>query len=175
MAKLSLTLAVSPGNWRLFNARRSDPAFAKFAEKVLERDNHTCQYCGFQAKQFQEVINQDNNYQNNKLSNLATACCFCAQCSFLEAVGKGDYGGGTLVYLPEMTQEELNGLCHVLFCAISNATSYRNDAQSIYRDLKLRSKPVEEKLGEGLSQPALFGQILLEANIKDRDQKPISS
>jgi len=40
---------------------------------------------------------------------------------FLESVGVGGYGGGALVYIPEIEQVELNVLCHVLFCAITNS------------------------------------------------------
>src|ERR1700730_2887415 len=109
-------LKVQPGAWRLFVTRKEDPAFRKFSEKVFKRDNYTCQYCGFQAKEFQEVVNIDQNYRNNKLTNLVTACCFCAQCFFLDAVGVS-YGGGTLIYMPEISQTELNSFCHILFCA----------------------------------------------------------
>ena len=91
---------------------------------------------------------------------MATSCCFCTQCLFLEAVGKNDYGGGTVIYLPEITQVELNGLCHVLFCAIANATNYRADAQTIYRSFKLRAQPVEEQIGEGMSNPNIAGTII---------------
>lgn len=157
-----LTLQTTPGAWRLFTARKSDPRFIKFSKQVWERDDYSCQYCGFQAQEFQEVVNVDSNYHHNKLSNMATACCFCAQCFFLDAIGKGDYGGGTLIYLPEITQADLNGFCHVLFCAIANATDYRVDAQNIYRILKMRAKIVEQKLGEGMSNPALVGQALVQ-------------
>ncbi len=156
-----LNLSVIPGSFRLFVGRKADKAFTKFQEQVLARDDFSCQFCGFQARQFQEVVNLDKNYNNNRLANIATACCFCSQCFFLEAVGRGDYGGGTLIYLPEISQADLNGLCHVLFCAIANATDYRMDAQNVYRNLKLRSKIVEDKLGEGMSNPALVGQALL--------------
>jgi intracellular multiplication protein IcmJ len=165
-----LSLSAASGTWRIFAARKLDPAFQKFSEKVFERDNYACQFCGFQAHQYQEVVNLDQNYRNNKLENLVTACCFCTQCFFLEAVGKNDYGGGTLIYLPEIKQAELNGLCHVLFCAMANATNYRADAQSIYRSLKLRSQIVEEQMGEGMSNPALFGQVLIEA-LQNEPQK----
>lgn len=169
-----LQLKVIPGAWRLVLARKADKEFEKFSTKVWERDDYTCQYCGFQARQFQEVINIDGNYRNNKLSNLATACCFCAQCFFLEAVGKGEYGGGTLIYMPEISQEDLNGFCHVLFCAIANASEYRTDAQNIYRSLKMRSKLVEEKLGEGMGDPALVGQMLNNLII-NTDETPLPS
>jgi len=166
----SLILSATSGSWLLFVARKVDPTFQRFREKVFERDQHTCQYCGFQAHQYQEVINIDGNYKNNKLSNMLTACCFCTQCLFLEAVGKNDYGGGSLIYLPDLGQADLNGLCHVLFCAIANATSYRTDAQNVYRNLKLRSQQVEEHVGEGMSNPARLGQMLIDANIDDRQQ-----
>lgn len=160
----TLTLHSIPAAWRLFTARKADEKFLKFSQRILERDAYTCQFCGFQARQFQEVVNLDMNYHNNKLSNMVVACCFCTQCFFLESIGKGDYGGGTLIYLPEISQPELNGLCHVLFCAIANATDYRMDAQNIYRTLKMRSKIVDQKLGEGMSNPSLVGQALVQAS-----------
>lgn len=165
-----LILTASPDSWRLFSLRKSDKKFSDFSKKVFERDQYTCQFCGFQATEYQEVVNIDNNYKNNRLSNLLTACCFCAQCSFLEAVGKDDYGGGVLVYLPEITQGELNGFCHVLFCAMANATNYRTYAQEIYRNFKLRAQLVEKQLGEGMSDPSLFGRLLIDAPEKQRIQ-----
>lgn len=161
--RYDLTLTASPGAWRLYSARKADERFQSFEQKVLTRDNYTCQFCGFQAKKFQEIINLDGNYNNNKLNNLVTACCFCSQCFFIESVGVGGYGGGTLIYLPEVTQAELNSFCHVLFCAITNDTGYKNSAQAMYRSFKFRAQPVEEKFGEGTSDPAMFGHLLIDS------------
>lgn len=169
MSKHTITLTAKPGQWRLYAARKNDPAFHDFALRVWERDAYTCQFCGFQAQTFQEVINLDGNYRHNTMDNMMTACCFCAQCFFLEAVGKMDYGGGLLIYLPDIEQTELNGLCHVLFCAMANAMNYRKDAQTIYRNFKSYSKIVEEKLGEKLSNPALLGQALIDSHIENRE------
>lgn len=157
-----------PGAWRVFVARKADPAFKSFAERVLKRDNYACQFCGFQAKDYQEVINLDQNYYNNKMSNLVTACVFCSQCFFLDAVGVGDYGGGNIIYLPEMPQCNLNSFCHVLFCAITNDTGYKTTAQSIYRSLKFRSQLVEEQYGEGTSTPHVLGQLIVESCIEHK-------
>lgn len=168
MSLYPIELSATPDAWRLFSIRKSDPAFQKFSAKVFERDYYTCQFCGFQAMEYQEVINIDQNYRNNKLSNLVTTCCFCAQCFFLETVGKDDYGGGILIYLPEISQGELNGFCHVLFCAMTNTTNYRTDAQEIYRDLKLRAQIVEKQFGENMSDPALLGRMLLDTPEKDK-------
>ncbi len=156
-----LELKIQPNAWRVFAARKADPAFAKFSEKVFRRDNYTCQFCGFQAKEYQEVINRDQNYYNNKLPNMVTACCFCTQCFFLDAVGVS-YGGGTLIYLPEISQASLNSFCHVIFCAITNDTGYRSTAQSIYRSFKFRAQVVEDQFGEGASDPGVFSQLLID-------------
>ena len=158
-----IRLKASAGAWRLYSARQADPRFRAFEKKVFKRDHFTCRFCGFQAQSLQEVVNLDGDYTHNKLTNLVTACCFCSQCFFIESVGVGGYGGGSLIYLPEMSQVALNSLCHVLFCAITNDTGYKSTAQSIYRGLKFRSQPVEEKFGEGTSDPAIFGRLLIDS------------
>jgi intracellular multiplication protein IcmJ len=163
-----LQLAVNLSGWRLYIRRKEDKAFLPVAKRVFERDAYTCQYCGFQAKEFQDVVNVDGNYTNNKLSNMITACCFCVQCLFLQAVGVDEMSGGQLIYLPEMSQADLNSLCHVLFCALGNNTGYQDTAQSIYRSLKFRSQLVENKFGSGTSNPVTMGQILIEY----QDQEP---
>lgn len=161
-----------PGAWRIFSARKGDKLFRAFAQKVYQRDNFTCQFCGFQAKEYQEVVNLNHDYRDNKLSNLVTACCFCAQCLFIESIGVEEYGGGTLICLPEIGQGQLNAFCHVLFCAITNDTGYKSSAQTIYRTFKFRSQMVEDKYGEGSSDPAAFAQLLLNAGV-DADYKKI--
>lgn len=167
VALQQITLTATESNWRLFMVRRADSAFQTFQNKIFQRDHDTCQFCGFRAKQYQEVINIDGNYYNNRLNNMATACIFCAQCFFLEAVGRSDFGGGTLIYLPEMTQIELNALCHVLFASLVTGNSYSQQSKNTYRGLKLRSQPIEKELGEGMSNPSLLGQLLIDANIED--------
>lgn len=157
-----LQLAVNLTGWRIFVRRKEDKAFLPVAKRVYERDIYTCQYCGFQAKEYQEVVNADGNYNNNKLSNMITACCFCTQCLFLQAVGLDEMGGGQLIYLPELSQADLNSFCHVLFCAMGNNTGYQDSAQSIYRSLKFRSQIIENKFGSGTSNPTTIGQILIE-------------
>lgn len=163
-----LKLAVIPDGWRLFSVRKLDKGFKPFKEKVLLRDNYTCRFCGFQARKYQDVVNLDKNYHNNKISNLLTSCCFCSQCFFLESVGKDDYGGGVLVYMPEISQNELNAFCHVIFCAMGNMNCYTSDAQDIYRSLKKRTKTVENHLGEGMANASLFGKMLVDSPAKDR-------
>jgi len=161
-----LKLAVNLNGWRLFVRRREDKAFLPVAKRVYERDHYICQYCGFQAKQYQEIVNIDGNYTHNKTSNMITACCFCVQCLFIESIGLDDMGGGQLIYLPEMSQADLNSFCHVLFCAMGNGTGYQDSSQAIYRGLKFRSQPIENKFGAGTSNPSVLGQLILEHEVK---------
>ncbi|MCW8395911.1 type IVB secretion system protein IcmJDotN [Legionella sp. PATHC039] len=167
--RCELKLIASPGSWRLYSARKIDERFKSYEQKIFQRDRYTCQFCGFQARLYQDIVNLDGDYTNNRLSNLVTACCFCAQCFFVESVGVGGYGGGTLIYLPELTQAELNSLCHVLFCAITNDTGYKSSAQNIYRSFKFRSQTVEEKFGEGTSDPAIFGQLMIDSGVNSEE------
>src|SRR3990167_8073034 len=115
-----LELSVSLTNFSQFISRKANKAFQELARAAWVRDNFTCQYCGFESKKYQEVVNRDGNYRDNALKNVVTACCFCTQCQFIESVGEQGYGGGTLIYFPEMSQAEINALCHVLFCAMVN-------------------------------------------------------
>jgi len=166
-----LNLAVNLSGWRVFVRRKDDKAFLPVQKRLFERDRYTCQYCGFQAKEYQEIVNLDNNYANNKLTNMITACCFCTQCLFLQSVGLDELGGGQLIYLPEISQNDLNSFCHVLFCAMDNNTGYQDSAQTIYRSLKFRSQIVENKFGSGTSNPAIMGQMIIECRTQDHKSK----
>lgn len=163
-----LRLRATESNWRLFMIRKADPAFRAFETKIFERDQHTCQFCGFCAPVFQEIINIDGNYTNNKLSNLATACMFCAQTGFLESLGKSDFGGGTLICLPEISQHQLNALCHALFASMLGVGSSMSQAKNFYRSLRIRAQMVEEQLGEGMSNPGLVGQLIIDVDAAGR-------
>lgn len=167
-----LSLQASPANWQRFIARRLSPGFLKVAEQIWRRDRYTCQYCEFQAKEYMDVVNHDQNYSNNKAANLVTACGFCSQCFFLESVGLDDISGGQLIFLPEISQEQLNSFCHVLFCAMSSKAQYQDNAQIVYRNLKARNKPVEAVLGDGGSDPRKLGAVLVEYQALPTAQTP---
>ena len=152
-----LKLGVNLSGWRAFVRRKEDKGFLPIQKKTFERDRYTCQYCGFQAKEFQEVVNLDGNYANNKANNLITSCCFCLQCLFLQAIGLDEMGGGNLVYLPEFSKNDLNGFGIVLFFEMETNTVNKDSANSIYRSLNFRSKIVENKFVSETSIPAIWG------------------
>lgn len=168
---LPIRLDADVTKFRLFSVRREDPAFEKYQKKVFERDQYTCQYCAFQAQSDFLVLNKNGNYHQNALSNLVTSCFFCAQCFFLQAVGTGDFGGGVLLHLPEVSQNQLNALTHVLFSFLLSGGAQYEEAKNMYRALRLRSQLVEQHLGEGMSQPALYGQLMVDVLQGNREKE----
>ena len=65
---------------------------------------------------------------------------------------------------------ELNGLCHAIFCAMANTTEYAEESEGIYNSLRLRAKVIEKQYGEGLSQPGMMGQMLVDTPMDNREQ-----
>jgi intracellular multiplication protein IcmJ len=162
----NLSLSASFENWKLFWLRRTHPRFQPIAQKVFERDQYTCQFCSIAAPLAKfEVINLDANYQNNKASNLVTACPLCAQCCFIESIGTGSFGGGVLINLPEISQNQLNALVNEAFLATHTKSAQAVSAENILRDFKFRSADVEKIFGDGMSDPAKFGMLMLTANL----------
>lgn len=165
-----LILDVSDRNWRLYMARKADPAFAAYKKKVLDRDDWTCCYCGFRAEQYMEVINLNGNYVDMRLSNLKTVCPFCAQCKFVESIGQSDLDGGVLIYLPEMSQTQLNAMCHTLFALMACGSDQESQVKNIYRSFRLRAQVCEQLIGEGMSQPNVLGRLIIETGKNAKEQ-----
>ncbi len=169
MDLLPISLIAHRGTWRAYTARKRNNKFLALKTRVLQRDNYTCRYCGFFAKEFQEVVNIDQNYKNNNFENLATACCFCAQCFFIDSVGFDTSSGGTIVHLPEISQADLNNFCRVLYCSLDKESAYKGKLQAVYMSFKDRSKEVVNCFGPDSCEPRVFGQGLLDAAL-NKDQ-----
>lgn len=172
---LPLSLHASLGNFGVFVARRTAPSFRQHALSVFKRDNFTCQYCGFKTNAFLEVVNKDFDYQNNKMANWTTACCFCAQCHFIESVGEDGYGAGTLIYLPELSQVAINSFCRSLFISMLASEEQQERAQALYQVLKARAQVVETHFGEGMSDPKHFGRLWLDFEMQQGKTKELTT
>lgn len=164
---LPIKLNAKSNNWRYFDSRRRNTKFLILKKRVLQRDNSSCRYCGFFSKEYLEVVNIDQNYRNNKLENLATSCSFCWQCTFLDAVGAVPNTGGILIHLPEVSQADLNNFCRILFCSLEKDSPYKSKLQSVYMSFKDRSKEVVDCFGPNTSDPRVFAQGMLDANLQE--------
>jgi len=173
MGLLDIKMTAKQGSWTRFNSRKQSKGFAASANRIFQRDNYTCQYCGFRSEKFQEVVNLDQNYSNNKLSNWVTACPFCAQCFFIDSLEMDEHFGGTLIYLPEITQGDLNNFCRVVFCALQKNSAYKAQLQAIYLSLKDRAKSVETAMGPRTSEPHIYGQAILDCGVPFEQINPV--
>ncbi len=151
--------------WQYFWRRRTDSRFTPFAEKVWRRDQYQCHYCGFASKKHMDIINRNGNYHQNTMANMVTSCFLCTPCFFLESVGQMLPGNGVFIYLPDMSQAELNALCHLLMFGMVTGSEQLSQLRTHYRSLRLRSQLVEKHVGEGLSDVAHYVRIVSDMNL----------
>jgi intracellular multiplication protein IcmJ len=174
MEFLPISLTARRGNGQRFLNRKNNKAFQNAAQQVFKRDDYTCRFCGFKSRKYQEVVNIDHNYSNNKFSNLATACSFCSCCLFLDIIGNDGQNGGNIIHLPEISQSDLNHFCRALFCSLLRDAPYKGKLQAVYLSLQDRAKTVEEVFGPGAQEPATFGQCLIDSGLtEDQLKHPI--
>lgn len=159
------TVTAQRGNWQRYHARKRNKAFLALAKSVHNRDKFTCRFCGFQAQQYQYVVNIDHNYSNNKSANLATACAFCAQCFFVDSLEIDGNTGGWIIYLPEITQSDLNHFCRVLFCSMLRDAPYKGKLQTCYLSLQDRGKEIDNVFGPNSCKANTFGQALIDSGV----------
>jgi intracellular multiplication protein IcmJ len=168
MKLLPIILTARRGNWQRFLARRLNERFLAIQTKLFARDEYTCRYCNFQSEKYQVIVNHDHDYSNNKSSNLVTACMFCAQCFFLDQIGKNNKTGGYIIYLPEIEQADLNHICRILFTSLLRDAPYKGKLQNTYLSLKDRTTVVDDIFGPNSSEPNVFGQALIDSNFSKK-------
>jgi hypothetical protein len=162
---MKLTLTGELNNWERFKARKKNKKFLALKMKILKRDKNTCRFCGYHGHAL-EVINYDNNYKNNQPNNLLTACVFCARCTLLDSY-KLDYSGGDcIIYLPELSQTQLNQLVRLLFVEASKEANSEAayNAKTILAKFLDRATWLDEKAKARLSHPGLFLYYLHDNN-----------
>lgn len=121
------------------------------AEKILKHDNFTCRFCGFHAVQYQRIVPVSGGF--------VTACGFCEQVTNLERAGV--MGGGFLIWLPEVTQAELNHIARAIYVAQSFKDSEMSALATRALDA-LMSRRAEAKKRLGSDDPLLLAIVLQE-------------
>lgn len=158
MTLLPLEIRVNMEGAVLFLSRKTDSAFLSLQKKTWVRDNYTCQYCGFRAEEHQEVVNKNGDYRDNKSNNLVTACVFCAHTQLL-----GLKNNSKIIYLPDISQADLNQFIRILFCASYYGEQYEDTAKTLVQALKHRANTVETVFGTDSSDSVLFAQTYIDA------------
>jgi intracellular multiplication protein IcmJ len=124
-------------------------------EKTLERDDFTCRFCGFRARQYQHVI----PYEGAGTLPFATACGFCEQCLLLERAGL--MGSGLLVWLPEIAQTELHHIMRAVYVARASEGSLAAAAARTQDALLARRAEAKKRVGS--DDPLLLATVMHES------------
>jgi len=113
-------------------------------QKILMRDDHTCQMCGFKSKKYQDVHFIDEDNTNLQVDNLITACIYCHQCFDLEKVA--EMRSGVLVWLPEISQTDLHHIARAIYVARISQGSMADTAKKALETLMGRREEAKTRL-----------------------------
>jgi len=127
-----------------------------FRDKVLARDDHTCRYCGFQSRKYQEINFIGQKDRDIKPDDYATACVFCHQCFHLEKIGRMQ--SGAIIWLPEIGQALLHHVCRAIYVARISRGSMADAARDAMEALLARKEAAVNRLGT--DSPAILSTVL---------------
>ena len=124
--------------------------------KVFERDQNTCQYCGFSARKYQIVRAKSAKANVDNPSDLVTACIFCDQCFALDRVAT--MKSGVLIWLPEIDQSMLHHVARAVYVA---RISQGPVAEAARRALEvITARREEAKTRIRTDDPAVLSMVL---------------
>lgn len=127
-------------------------------QKIFERDDHTCRYCGFRALKYQEVQPVNGMADDLRPENLATACIFCHQCFNLDRVGQ--MRSGVLIWLPEVSQVDLHHIARAVYVSRVSQVPASEASKRILEILMRRREEVKRRLGS--EDPQLLSLVFRE-------------
>lgn len=158
-----IILSVKRSKFRIDDPRADEAnnEFINIRPTILERDNHTCQFCGFRSMKWQEVHHLDDNHTNNDASNLITACPLCHTCHHVGLAGIENKG--ILVYLDPklgLTQAEFNQLIRVLWIG-EKSSNKELSMQSIGIQSRIYKQTVVARSVVGTTDANILGEFLL--------------
>lgn len=154
-------LRISPGISGLSDAGRILSAGVHapqedMRQKVLERDQHTCRYCGFQSRKYQEVNYIGKQGQSGNADDYACACTFCHQCFHLERVERMQ--SGAVIWLPEIGQAALHHICRAIYVARISQGPMADAARDALESLLQRKEEAQRRLGT--DSPRILATVL---------------
>lgn len=113
-------------------------------QKILTRDEHICQLCGFKSQKYQDIHFVDGDLTNLQMDNLITACIYCHQCFDLEKVA--EMRSGVLVWLPEISQADLHHIARAIYVARISQGSMAETAKKALETLMGRREEAKIRL-----------------------------
>lgn len=128
MKLLPITLGIVRNSGNAQSLEKATLQMQEMRPKILERDDHTCRFCGFQSQKYQEVHHVNGNPEDARMDNLVTACIFCQQCFDLEKASS--MNSGVLIWMPEIEQAELSHIARSIYVARISQGSMADAARS---------------------------------------------
>lgn len=158
MSLLPITLGVRQRPGAEGAAERHDNQSADHpqSDEILARDGYTCRCCGFYSPKFQRVIPWDSTI--HKAEPFVTVCSFCELSFALERTGIT--GAGILIWLPEMTQAELNHIIRAIYVARAEGGALADSATRALEVLLARRTEAKKRLGS--DDPLILATVLVE-------------
>lgn len=150
MVSLPVVLGVArpvsaPSEKKMPDMATAQPLTAEVRKEVFERDDHTCQCCGFQSKKYQEVHFIDHNPRNVTMGNMATTCIFCHQCFNMDLASA--MRSAVLIWLPEVSQTDLHHVMRAVYVARISQGPMAEAARATLDSLMARREEARRRLG----------------------------
>lgn len=112
---------------------------------VYDRDDNTCQCCGFQSTKYQEIHFLDQDARNLTLDNMVTTCIFCHQCFNMDQATV--MRSGVLIWLPEISQIDLHHIMRSVYVARISQGPMAEAARATLDALMARREEVRRRIG----------------------------
>jgi intracellular multiplication protein IcmJ len=113
MKYTKLTLGIARGSVRNASSSQDKKNLDALKTKVFERDDYTCQCCGFRAQKYQELFFRNGDRADQSTKNVMTTCIFCAQVYEIDRAA--EMKSGVLIWLPEIEQHILHHIVRAIY------------------------------------------------------------
>jgi intracellular multiplication protein IcmJ len=169
MPNLPITLGLSGPIDKAGGASAS--SFDALQKEVLNRDNHTCQYCGFKAQKYQVVRSISHGKKTSNAADYTTACIFCDQAFEVDRVAA--MKSGMLIWLPEIEQAALHHIARAIYVARITQGPTADAARKALEVITQRREEAKNRIRT--DDPAILSLVMrdyIDANAyKTRDKK----
>ena len=123
---------------------------------VLQRDDHTCRYCGFHSKKYQDIKFAGKSEKDTGADHYVTACTFCYQCFHLDRIDRMQ--SGAVIWLPEIGQAALHHICRAIYVARIAQGPMADAARDALEALQARKEEAKNRLGT--DSPKILSTVL---------------
>ncbi len=153
---MTLGIARKSAGAQSSSSKNKEALPAALKQKILERDDYTCRYCGFRAEKYQEINFRNGDSTQHHPKNMVTSCIYCHQCMNMDKVS--DFRSGVLIWLPEIEQAALHHIARSIYVARISQGPMAEAARKALEILMARRNEARARLGT--DNPSILATIL---------------